>query len=176
MICVQSGTTATGNFDAVPEGWVVAPNPLPHHPIWDDGLGNIREKNNAEHCADARAEKIAETKGEAARRIFTQYPQTAQTNLQANASLVTTLCVYMVAEGLLKKSVTHALAPAWDAVGGSLPSDARDIIAAAVQAMLGDIKPIRDASDLIEADIIALGDDLDAIKAFDVLGSARWPA
>lgn len=45
-----------------------------------------------------------------------------------------------------------------------------------VQAMLAFIKPIRDASDLIEQNIIALGDDLDTIQAFDVVGSARWPA
>ncbi len=124
----------------------------------------------------ARADKITETKAEAGRRIVATYPQTAQANLQAYESLVVTLGLYKLAVALQDTEVQAALQPAWDAVGGTMLPNSATIVADAVNAMLAFIKPIRDASDLIEADILALPNDPDAIRAFDVAGSTRWPA
>lgn len=99
--------------------------------------------------ADARAKKVAAVKNEARRRILEIVPEWKQANLTARASELSKIRA--------ERAWTAEEQAEWDAG----------------QALWDQVKAIRVASNLVEADILAI-EDWQAVGAVDVKASARW--
>lgn len=118
--------------------------------VWSDNepVGEYPEDVRSYVLTESRKLKIAETKGEAQRRIYALVPQWKQVNLTARAVELHQKRLDLVA----------------------LTQD-EQIEVAAIQTLWDKVKAIRAASDLIEADIRASANPTD----FDVEGNPTWP-
>lgn len=81
----ESGYFNANIEQGIPDGCVLAPTPVPKNPIWDEALGNIREKTVAELLADARQVKIKELAEEGLRRCNLVYGDTVFPSIFENA-------------------------------------------------------------------------------------------
>jgi len=80
-LVITAGTTAARvvGDGFVSQDTVDAPDPFPQNPIWDDVLGNVREKTAGEIAADEQAQLQSDINAEAKRRIALLIPSDTDT-------------------------------------------------------------------------------------------------